>query len=637
MCGIAGIVGPAGAPVAADVLQRMTRALQHRGPNDHDTVRLDGVGLGHHRLSIVDLTVAGRQPMATEDSRLLIVYNGEIYNHAALKGELEALGHRFRTRTDTEVLLKLYREYGDDCVHRLRGMFAFAIWDCERRRLLMVRDRFGQKPLYYTLAGSTLLFSSELRSLLMHPDVPRQVNPVSIHRFLSLDYIPAPETIYRGVHKLPAAHRLVFEDGKVLVSRYWQLDYGRQPVAGSREDRREELLQRFDESVKLRLMGEVPVGVFLSGGIDSNSIAASVANVSGQQVETFSIGFADPDSDESGQAREAARYLGTRHHELIMEPRLDDLLPRVVGHFGEPFGDPSALPTWSLAEMAGQHITVALSGEGGDEALAGYPRYRKHLLAGRIWMIPARLRRRLGALLSAMLPGALSASNPLRGLAGLLEAQEAELSRIYGRWLMHCDRGVAGSLYTKEFQHQLQLSDPVDFLHELFAGSSADTLLNAMLDVDQRSYLADCLLPKLDMCTMAHSVEGRSPFLDHELAEFMARLPEDDKLQGGEGKWLFRQALAKRVAPGVMHRPKKGFGLPLSQWLSGPLQELLRDTLEQTSNLFNPSELARLLDRRGDDGAGWRPTEPYLIWNLLVLELWQQQVNCQAWESPSRI
>lgn len=636
MCGIAGIVGKAGQPVAMDVLRDMTRALGHRGPDDHDTRQLDGAGLGHRRLSIVDLTAAGRQPMSTEDGRLWTVYNGEIYNHVSLRRDLEKLGYRFHTKTDTEVLLNLYREYGDRCVERLRGMFAFAIWDCDRRRLLMMRDRFGQKPLYYMKVDSTLVFSSELRSLARHPDMPRDVDPASIHRFLSLDYIPAPETVYRGVYKLPAAHGLVYEDGQIRVYPYWRLDYGGPPLAGGRNERREELLQRFDEAVKLQLMGEVPVGVFLSGGIDSNSIAASISGITGQRVETFSIGFSDPEADESGQARDAARFLGTRHHERIMEPRLDDLLPRIVSHFGEPFGDPSALPTWSLAEMAGEHITVALSGEGGDEALAGYPRYPKHLLARRIWMIPPGLRRKFGSLLTGVLPDAVSPSHPLRGLADLLAQGASELPEIYGRWLMHCDPKTARSLYATDFSGRLELSDPGGYLRDLFSDTSADTLLNAMLDVDQRSYLADCLLPKLDMCTMAHSVEGRSPFLDHELAEFMARLPERDKLHRGEGKWLFRRALADRVAPGVMHRPKRGFGLPLAKWLSGPLQELLRDTLGRSKGFFRTPELERLLDRGGPAGAGWHPTEPYLIWNLLVLELWQQQNVFQTALSHSR-
>ncbi len=624
MCGISGIVQHDGKPVSAGLLERMTRVLAHRGPDHHSTKILRKTGLGHRRLAIVDRSPAGRQPMCDESETIWIVCNGEIYNHIELRGQLERQGFRFRSRSDTEVILYLYRLYGDDCVHHLRGMFAFAIWDTKKQRLMMARDRFGQKPLLYAELDGQFMFASELKSLRQNPQLPVKINPSTIHRYISMDYIPAPDSIFQAVRKLPAAHQLVLQDGQISIKRYWQLDYRQQPGSASQADREQQLREHFDESVRLRLMGEVPVGVYLSGGIDSNSIAAAVSRVSGQQVETFSLGFNEKSADESHYARVAADFLGTKHHEMILQPDLENLLPVIAGHLDEPFGDPSAVPTWCLSEMASQHITVALSGEGGDEALAGYARYRKHQIARRLWILPATVRRSTAALLKALLPASLAPDHPLRGLAELLASREPSLDRIYGRWLLHCDAEIARELYSTEFQQAISLEDPISFLAGLFASSQARGPINSMLDVDQRSYLADDLLPKLDLCMMAHSLEGRSPFLDHEFAAFMAALPESDKLHAGEGKKILRRALAGQVAPGVMSREKRGFGLPLHQWLQGPLQNMLQDTLLSpsafTRRLFQTPTLETLI-RQVRLG---HPNHCYLLWNLLMLELWYQ-------------
>lgn len=622
MCGLAGIVRHDGGAVQPAVLEAMTAVLAHRGPDGQGVRVLGAAGLGHRRLAIVDRSPAGDQPMCDERGSLWIVCNGEIYNHLELRKDLERRGFSFRSGSDTEVILYLYRLYGDDCVDHLRGMFAFALWDDEARRLLLARDRFGQKPMYYMDDAEQFCFASELKSLQRHPAFRWQTDPAAIHRFLAMDYVPSPGSVYASVRKLPAAHRLVVEQGRVRLERYWRLDYGapirRAPLA----ELREELLQRFEESVRLRLMGEVPVGVFLSGGIDSNAIASAVSRVSGQPLRTFSIGFDDPDHDESRYARESARLLGTEHHELVLTPDLESLLPKIVAHFDEPFGDPSTIPTWCLSEMAGRHITVALSGEGGDEAFAGYPRYRKHEAARRAWMLPRPLRMALGHTLRRALPASLPGAHPLRGAADLLTAREGTFDEVYGRWLLHCDAGTAERLYAPGFRDAVDLQDPVRLLAGLFGVSRARDPINAMLDVDQQSYLADDLLIKLDVAAMAHSVEGRSPFLDHQFAAFVATLPGRCKLRGGTGKWLLRKALAGRLPAPVLKRGKRGFGLPLEQWLSGPLRPLLNDTLGSRAarerGLFQRQAVQALLD----GGARRKPQHAYLLWNLLVLELW---------------
>jgi asparagine synthase (glutamine-hydrolysing) len=622
VCGLAGILRHDGGPVQPAVLEAMTAVLAHRGPDGQATRTVGGAGLGHRRLAIVDRSPAGEQPMCDDRGTLWIVCNGEIYNHLELRRELERRGFAFRSRCDTEVILYLYRLYGDDCVQHLRGMFAFALWDSERRRLLLARDRFGEKPLFYMDDGEQFCFASELKSLQRHPAFPWDVDPAAIHRFLAMDYIPAPDSVFAAVRKLPAAHRLVVEAGQARLQRYWRLDYGAQPSGAPLAELQDEVLRRFDESVRLRLMGEVPVGVFLSGGIDSNTIASAVSRVSGQPVRTFTIGFDDPRHDESRYAREAARALGTEHHERVLAPNLEALLPRVVAHFDEPFGDPSAIPTWCLAEMAGRHITVALSGEGGDEAFAGYQRYRKHQIARRAWLLPGPLRRALGQMLRKVLPTALPGAQPLRGAADLLTAREATLDEVYGRWLLHCDGATAGRLYAPGLRDAVELEDPVRLLAGLLGSSGARDPVNAMLDVDQQTYLADDLLLKLDVAAMAHAVEGRSPFLDHEFAAFVAAIPGRYKLRHGTGKWLLRRALRGRLPPAVLSRGKRGFGLPLDQWLAGPLRPLLHDTLASRAarerGLFEPRAVQAMLD----EGPSHKPQQAHLLWNLLVLELW---------------
>ena len=622
MCGISGIVQYDGAPVPPDLLERMTRVLAHRGPDHQGTRILGSAGLGCRRLAIVDRSPAGQQPMCDERETIWIVCNGEIYNHDVLRKMLERKGFRFKSRSDTEVILYLYRLYGDDCVNYLRGMFAFAIWDTENQRLLLTRDRFGQKPLYYANQRGRFSFASEIKSLRQDDELALDIDPAAIHRFLTMDYIPAPGSIFCAVNKLPAAHQLVLEKGKASLRCYWRLDYAAPPNRLPVAELEHEIVHRLEESVQLHLMGEVPWGVYLSGGIDSNAIAAMVCRHSSQKVQTFSIGFDQASHDESTFARTAAKYLGTEHHELHLSPDPTVLIPAIVRHFDEPFGDSSAIPTWCLSEMAGRHITVALAGEGGDEAFAGYERYRKHRIARAIWLLPRSVRQASGTLLGRLLPSSLPSDSPLLGLVDVLRTRHESLDHLYGRWLFHNDAKTAGALYSAEFAAAAGLNDPVEWLADLFAQSAATDPVNAMLDVDQRSYLADDLLTKVDIAAMAHSVEVRSPFLDHEFAAFAASIPGRHKLRGKTGKWILRRALRGVVEPTVLGREKRGFGLPVEAWLSGPLREMLRETLlsqvARERGLFDPAQVKCLVEGHSMHA----PRASYLLWNLLVLELW---------------
>jgi asparagine synthase (glutamine-hydrolysing) len=622
MCGISGIIQYDGAPVPPDLLERMTTVLAHRGPDHQGTRILGSAGLGCRRLAIVDRSPAGQQPMCDERETIWIVCNGEIYNHDVLRKMLESKGFRFKSKSDTEVILYLYRLYGDDCVNYLRGMFAFAIWDTENQRLLLTRDRFGQKPLYYANQPGRLSFASEIKSLRQDDELALDINTAAIHRFLTMDYIPAPGSIFCAVNKLPAAHQLVLEKGKVTLRRYWRLDYAVPPNRLPVAELEHEIVHRLEESVQLHLMGEVPWGVYFSGGIDSNAIAALVCRHSSQKVQTFSVGFDQASHDESTFARTAGEYLGTEHHELHLSPDPTVLIPAIVRHFDEPFGDSSAIPTWCLSEMAGRHITVALAGEGGDEAFAGYDRYRKHRIARAIWLLPRRVRQASGTILGRLLPSSLPSDSPLLGLVDVLRARQESPDHLYGRWLFHNDAKTAGVLYSAEFAAAAGLDDPVEWLTDLFAQSAATDPVNAMLDVDQRSYLADDLLAKVDIAAMAHSVEVRSPFLDHEFAAFAASIPGRHKLRGKTGKWILRRALRGLVEPTVLGREKRGFGLPVAAWLSGPLREMLCDTLlsqvARERGLFDPAQVKYLVEGHSMHA----PQASYLLWNLLVLELW---------------
>jgi asparagine synthase (glutamine-hydrolysing) len=615
MCGIAGFVDGAGAdPV---LLQRMCDAIRHRGP-DEDGYLIDGaVGLGMRRLSIIDLA-SGRQPIFNEDGSVAVVFNGEIYNFPELRRRLEAKGHRFRSNTDTECIAHLYEEHGNGCVDHLRGMFAFALWDARSRRLLLGRDRVGKKPLFYRLSAGGIWFASELKALLQDPSFPRRVDPVAVHHYLTYQYVPAPWSIWEGVQKLPPAHVLSWTDGQAELTRYWRLRYTpklRLTVPEAVEATRS--LVR--EATRLRMISDRPIGAFLSGGVDSSIVVAAMAEQSPEPVKTFSIGFSEASYDERRYARLVAQRFGTDHHELVVRPSALEVLPTLVWHYDEPFADSSSIPSYYLARMTRTNVTVALNGDGGDESFAGYHRYLANLLASRVPM-PARL----GAAARRLLAPVADPRRP-RTLPGRVSAMLGTLltppDERYARLMSYFTEEQKQAVYTSDLRGQLSGCSSYDLLAAAFADSDGPDLTDRMLAVDVLTYLPGDLLTKMDIATMANSLEARSPLLDHKLMEFAASLPASFKLRGQTGKWVLKQAARGWLPDDVIDRRKMGFGVPIGAWLRDELRELARDTLTDTTarqrGYFDPAAVRRLLDEHdaGHDRAN-------RLWALLQLELW---------------
>ncbi|MFN7976695.1 MAG: asparagine synthase (glutamine-hydrolyzing) [Vicinamibacterales bacterium] len=636
MCGIAGRVNFAsGAPVDAGVVGAMCDLIAHRGPDGHG-VHCDGmIGFGHRRLAIIDLSPLGRQPMQTDDGQVVITFNGEIYNFQELRDALEARGHRFRSHSDTEVILAAYREYGDACVEKLAGMFAFAIWDAPRRRLLIARDRLGKKPLHYRIDGDGIAFASEPKAFLADPGFEARVNPQAIADYLSLQYVPAPLSAFAGVQKLPPAHVLVVEDGRVDVRRYWRLSYARQQTAISDDDAIEAMIEQTRRAVRRRLVSDVPLGAFLSGGIDSGLVVSFMAECLDTPVRTFSIGFDDEAYNELPAARMVAEKYGTRHEEFVVRPRAADLLPQLVWHYGEPYADSSALPTYVLSELTRRHVTVALNGDAGDENFAGYDRYRAMVMANRLEAVPRSLRR-TGAAVSAAIAAAVP-NRTLRRGARFARRLADTPERRYAGWVLHFEPSLKRTLCTPEFLAATE-EHGYSYLESAFAGSDATTWLERTLDVDVRTYLPEDLLVKVDIATMAHGLEGRSPFLDHDLMEFAASLPARFKLRGGEKKWLLRQLARRRLPPTLLTLPKKGFGVPIDRWFREDLRETLRDVLFDGRlagrGYVRMDAVQRIYDEHVSGQALWH----FQLWNLLMLELWHRMfIDERPTGAPARV
>jgi asparagine synthase (glutamine-hydrolysing) len=599
----------------------MCAALEHRGP-DARGAHVDGpVGLGAQRLRVIDLET-GDQPIYNEDRSVVVVHNGEIYNHDELRSRLQGRGHRFATRTDTEVIVHLYEEEGPECVRSLHGMFAFALWDAARRRLVLARDRLGKKPLLYADRPHAFTFASEMGALLADPDIPREVDPEAIDRFLAYQYVPAPFTAFRAVRKLPPGHVLVVDEEGSELSRYWQPDFARKRAVASQTELQEELLELMRRAVRRRMTADVPLGAFLSGGIDSSTVVALMAEESSRPVKTFSIGFASERFDELPHARRVAERFATDHQELVVDLDATALLPRLVRHYGEPFGDASALPTFRLAEMARRDVTVALAGDGGDEAFGGYPRYVSNALAGRLDRVPAPVRKlvaRLGARVPAGAHVDSTASRVRRlatGLAG------SPLARYVAQVSYGLDRD---RLYSPGFRDALAGTDPSATIAEPWEASAAPSLLDKMLDVDIQTYLPGDLLVKMDIASMAHSLEVRAPLLDQELLEFAVSLPPELKVSGLQKKVLLRDTMRSRLPDGIVDRPKRGFEVPLAEWfrgkLGGTLREVLFDESARSRGYFDEGALRDLVERHaaGVEDNGQK------LWALMMLELWHRE------------
>lgn len=621
MCGICGTVNhEAGVPVDPALIRRMSAALAHRGP-DGEGIHVEGnIGLGHRRLAIIDLSPAAAQPMPNEDETLWITFNGEIYNFHELRRELEARGHRFRSQADGEVILHLYEEDGTGCLRRLRGMFAFGLWDANRQRLFLARDRVGKKPLVYFQDTRRFLFASEPKAILQDPAVPIAPDPQAIHHYLTYGYVPSSLSAFRGIQRLLPAHYLLLESGKVSIERYWRLRYGSK-LDLPQEEACEELLARLTEAVRLRLISDVPLGALLSGGIDSSAIVALMAAGSPSRVKTFSIGFEEASYDEREAAAIVADRFGTEHHAFVVRPDAAALLPALVWHYNEPFADSSAVPTYYLAQVTRPHVTVALSGDGGDEAFGGYERYAAHGLACRADRVLGPLRPALAALGAALPPGG-DGRGIRRRAQRFLEALAAPPADRYARWMVHFNAEQKAALCTPEFAAATGDTDSLALLREAFTATDAEDPVEAAMAADVARYLPEDLLVKLDLATMAHSLEARCPFLDAEVVEFAARLPVRWKVWGTAKKVLLRRALRDLLPPEILGRPKQGFGVPIDVWFRGPLKDLAFDTLlsprAADRGLFRPAAVRHLLEEHVSGRADRR----YQLWNLLMLELW---------------
>ena len=553
MCGIAGRFNfDPRHPVDPQRLASMTTVIAHRGPDADGFYCADGIGLGHRRLSIIDL-VSGDQPLGNEDGSVWVVFNGEIYNFAEVRDELIARGHVFRTKSDTEVIVHGYEEWGDRAVERFRGMFAFAVWDEPRRRLLLARDRVGVKPLYYALLDRVgIVFGSEIKALLEDPDVPRDWSPDAIDAYLSLLYVPAPATVYKSIHKLPPAHILVAENNQVSIRRYWDLTFAGDGDASREAEYLEAVDAALSEAVRLRLISDVPLGAFLSGGIDSSAVVAYMVEHSDAEVVTTSVGFNEAAFDELQHAESVARHLGCAFHPQIANPDVEALLPKLAWHFDEPFGDASAVPTYYVSQAARKLVTVALSGDGGDELWAGYGRHR-------FQREEARVRRSLGpgASVAGLVAGALPLSvTGVRSLRRLAMTEDASYAHKHARHLF--EPHAKTDLYSADFAAAVKGSDPFDALRTAWRDCPSTDPVDRALSVDFRTYLPDDIMTKVDRMSMAVSLEAREPLLDHPLLELSARVPSTLKLKNGTTKYLLRRLLERRVPRAIVERPQEG-------------------------------------------------------------------------------
>jgi asparagine synthase (glutamine-hydrolysing) len=577
----------------------------------------EAVALGMRRLSIIDLA-GGHQPMSGEDGTVTVVFNGEIYNYRELQTELEARGHIFQTNSDTETIVHAYEEYGASCVDRLRGMFAFAIWDKRQRELFIARDRVGKKPLYYTLTPrGTFIFGSELKSLLEHPEARREINVEALDAYLSLGYVPDPLSIFRDVHKLPPGHYLTFHEGRISVRQYWDFQY-EVVEARPEEDYLEELRFLLDEAVKLRLVADVPLGAFLSGGIDSSSIVGLMSRHTDRPVKTFSIGFREDSYDELRYARLAASRFHTEHHEFIVTPEICHIVDELAWHLDEPFADSSAIPTYAVSKMAREHVKVVLSGDGGDELFAGYTRYGIERKRSGFARLPRLLRHGVMQPLSRNLPHGAWGRNYLHNIA--LDPLSRYLDSVSFFNGLH-----KHSLYSASFRSQLGgQGRALSLFKEYAARVHSEDALDNLLYLDSKTYLPCDILTKVDRMSMAASLEARVPLLDHKLIEFVTRIPSSLKIKGAETKHIFKRAVRGLVPDEILDRPKQGFGLPIQKWINQELRGYIRDVLldrrTRERGYFNQDYVTLLLDEH--DRARRDNTGP--LWTLFMLELWHR-------------
>ncbi|HJT26323.1 MAG TPA: asparagine synthase (glutamine-hydrolyzing) [Pyrinomonadaceae bacterium] len=620
MCGIVGIVRNDGKSIDEDLLARMNNAIRHRGPDDDGFYVNGSVGLGMRRLAIIDLK-GGAQPIHNQDRSSWIVFNGEIYNYLELREKLEKLGHTFYTNSDTEAIVHAYDQFGVDCPKHLRGMFAFAIWNERSQELFLARDRVGKKPVLYAHVNGQLIFGSEFSALLLHPDVSRDIQPEALDYYLSFMCIPAPLTAYRAIRKLEPGHWLRWRHGEIELQRYWQPDFTKK-IELSEEEAGERTVEILRDAVRVRLMSEVPLGAFLSGGIDSSAVVALMSQESSERVKTFSIGFDEQDFSELHHARRIAEHVGADHHEFIVRPDALEVLPTLVEHYGEPYADSSAVPTYYVAKETRKHVTVALNGDGGDESFAGYERYIAMGLTEKYRRVPSFLRESLIKETVNLIPSSPLKRSRVKSAKRLLDAVALPRVDRYARWVSVFNEQTKQPLYSDRFREQTQAADATGILAEWFRRANGIGVVDAMLLTDQMTYLPNDLLVKVDIATMAVSLEARSPFLDHHVIEFAASLPQNLKLRRLTSKYLLKKVLRKLLPSENLKRRKMGFGVPVGHWFRGKMQPFLREVLLSEKALrrgmFQPETVRQLIELhvRGERDYSQQ------LWTLLMLELW---------------
>jgi asparagine synthase (glutamine-hydrolysing) len=620
MCGIAGFAESStanGARRDADVamVRGMCGVIRHRGPDDEGVRVEPGVGLGMRRLSIIDLST-GHQPLANEDETVWIVFNGEIYNYRELRRELEAAGHRFSTASDTETIVHAYEQWGEHAFSRLRGMFGLAIWDRRRRTLWLARDRAGIKPLYYTERGGRLYFGSEIKSLIAAGASGGEIDLEALDHYFSFLYTPRDASIFRGIRKLPPGHLLQWTNGRARVAKYWEMSAA-EPFRGSEEDAADALKQVLAEAVRSHMVSDVPLGAFLSGGIDSSTVVGLMAEASPKPVKTFSIGFGEPAYDELEHARTVAQHFQTEHHEMVVRPDALSILDQIVEHFDEPFADSSAIPTWYVSEIARRHVTVVLSGDGGDELFGGYDRYLPHPRVAQFDGLPIPGKRHVARALWPLLPHGARGKSFLRHVS-----RDAEGRYLDSVAFFQPDEKRA--LYAGDFREALGEANAEQILRRQFARFSALPAHSQMMRFDFETYLPEDVLTKVDRMSMAHSIESRVPLLDNEVIEFAFTLPASLKIRNGRRKHILKEAVRGLLPASILDRRKQGFAVPLGVWFRGGLTDIYRDVLgsprARQRGYFEPAFVDRLIR---EHVSGARDHE-LRLWQLLVFELWHR-------------
>ncbi len=630
MCGICGICFSDERQLDLNVLKKMTTTLQHRGPDDDGYYINAGIALGHRRLSIIDLDT-GKQPIHNEDETIYVVFNGEIYNFPELKKELEEKGHRFYTKTDTEVLVHLYEERGERCIESLAGMFAFVIWDEKRRKLLLARDRIGIKPLYYSYNGKAFAFASEPKALLQLPWVNRRLDPHALSHYLTYDFIPAPYCIYADIRKVPPGHQVTYQDGALRCERYWDLDLTDRFDGNIDEEELCKLIWgKFCQVVKAHLISDVPLGVLLSGGIDSTSVLAALRYVGVNDVKTFSIGFEDPSFDESKYFRKAASFFETEHYEEALAPRkLIDILPQVASILDEPLADASIMPTYLLSRFTKGYVKVALGGDGGDELFAGYPTYQAFLLARYYEKLPWVMRSLTEAVVKRLPVSFDNMSLDFRAKKFIYGIHYPPVERYY-IWMGTFPPEEKEELLASVIKRRLEDLNSFNLLYDHLRDKIFSSELGKLLYLDTKLYLQDGVLAKVDRASMAHGLEVRVPFLDHRFVELVTGLPEGLKLKGLTTKYLWKKAIRGRIPDEIGKRGKKGFGIPLAKWLCGELRDLMLELLSEKrlkkQGIFNLSTVKRLVS----DHLTHRADNRKKLWNLLIFQLWWDSFGARS-------